>query len=88
MEGGEGHQRFIFQRGSIMAEKVILPDDLQDKIASFPEYSMGAHKICVVLKDGRRYEDVIVGGGEIVKVGGKSQIPFNTGDIMDIINRA
>ena len=71
-----------------MSEEIMLPEDLHDKVARFPECSMGAHRVCVILKDGRSYENVIVGGGQIVKVEGKNFIPFKSDDIADVINRA
>lgn len=82
-------RKSTFQRGiKNMPEKIMLPEDLDDKVARFPEYSFGAHLVCVILKDGRSYENVIVGGGQVVKVDGKNFIPFKSDDIADVVNRA
>jgi len=72
-----------------MSSKVLLPEHLQDKVHSFGEYSMGANKVAVVLKDGRIIEDVFIAWGtEVVKVGQKTEISFTQDDIADVINRA
>ena len=62
-----------------------LPDRFQDQLINAPEISYGANKIAVILKDGRRFEDVIVASGrEVVKVGGSERIPFDADDIVSI----
>jgi len=72
-----------------MKTKVILPEPIREKIASFPEYRMGAHKVAVRLASGQVFEDVIVAWeSEIVSVGGKSAIPFAAEEIVDVYNRS
>lgn len=62
-----------------------IPEFLQDKAASAPEVSYGASRVTVVLKNGQRIHDVILAWGrEIVKCGGKDEIPFTQDDILDI----
>ena len=64
---------------------VELPKSLQDKAASARETSYGAARVTVILKNGQRIPDVIVAWGrEIVKCGGRDEIPFTSNDILDI----
>lgn len=66
-----------------------LPVSIQEKVAGFPEYRMGAHKIAVRLKDGRVVEDVIVAWSEeIVSVGGRPEVSFATDDVVDAEDRS
>ena len=82
-------QRFCSRKELNVQTKVILPENLRDKVQNFGEYSMGANKVAVVLKDGRVVEDVFVAwASEVVKVGGSTKIPFKAEDIVDVINRA
>jgi hypothetical protein len=72
-----------------MSTKVLVPISIQEKIASFPEYRMSAHKVAVLLADGRMFEDVIVAWeSEIVSVGGKKRIPFAGEEIVDVYDRS
>ena len=62
-----------------------LPEFLQEKARSAPESSYGVVTITVVLKDGRRFDDVKVAWGhQIVKCQGSIKIPFLSKDIQDI----
>ena len=64
---------------------VEIPKFLQDKVANAPEFSYGAARVTVILKNGQRIPDVIVAWGrEIVKCAGKDEIPFTQNDISDI----
>lgn len=84
-----GRQKFCSRRELDMQTKVILPENLQDKVQDFGEYSMGTNKVAVVLKDGRIIEDVFVAWAtEVVKVGSSTNIPFKAEDVVDVINRA
>ena len=58
------HRKPISQKAFNMtgSQPVYLPEFLGDKIAEAPESSYGVAKVTVVLKDGRRFSDVEVGG--------------------------
>jgi hypothetical protein len=63
-----------------------LPDKFARKVASFPECSYGAVQITLVLRDGRRIHDVIVGGDAICKIGerhihSEDDLDFRVSDI-------
>jgi len=68
----------------------VLPDKLASQSAYYPEYSYGATRVVLVLKDGRRIADVIIGGaGTICKIGSQlieseSDLGFLTSDIADL----
>jgi hypothetical protein len=67
-----------------------LPDALAAKAARFPESSYGATTVTLVLVDGRLVPQVILGGDEIVKVGGRTittpaQLGFSLADIRDVL---
>jgi hypothetical protein len=50
---------------------VVVPDTVAENVLSFPESSMGAHRVTLVLADGRQVRDVTLAWGhEIVRVGG------------------
>jgi hypothetical protein len=49
-----------------------------------PETGMGYQIVSVLLNDGRRFDRVIVVGGTITEVKGKSDIPFNEEEITEI----
>ena len=53
-------------------QKPKLPEQFRDRVASFPESSMGANRITIELSNGRRiYAVYIAWVDEIVKVGDK-----------------
>jgi hypothetical protein len=68
----------------------VLPDKLASQAASYPECSYGATRVVLVMKDGRRIHDVIIGGaGTICKIGSQrigseSDVGFLISDISDI----
>jgi hypothetical protein len=67
-----------------------LPRPLADKAAGFPEFSYGANRVTLVLKDGRKIFDVTLAwGSEIVAIGGspveKKELGFGMSDIVDIL---
>ena len=68
-----------------------IPDALFKKAHKFPEWSYGATKVTLILADGRRIENVILGGAEwIVKVGDRlvaeaTELDFAVGEIVDVI---
>jgi hypothetical protein len=61
-----------------------LDAEISELIASFPEYSMGAHRVALVMKDGSVVEDVIVpGNDEVVRVAGVDGCPLNVDEVVD-----
>ena len=68
-----------------------IPDALFKKAHQFPEWSYGATKVTLILADGRRIENVFLGGAEwIVKVGDRlvteaTELDFAVGEIVDVI---
>jgi hypothetical protein len=66
-----------------------LPDRFGPKVAAMPECSYGAVRATLVLRDGRRIRDVIVGGDAICRIGQKliqaeSDLDFVVSDIQDV----
>jgi hypothetical protein len=70
------------------AKRYILPESLRTKVQSFPEVSMGANRIALVLATGEVVEDVIVAGGEIVSVAGKEPRALPLHAAVDVIDRS
>lgn len=65
-----------------------LPESISEQILQFPEWSMGAHRIKVVLEDGREYSDVHVAWGqEVVRVGTSEEIPFDPAHVVAAKNQ-
>lgn len=50
-----------------------------------PETGMGYQIVTLVLRDGRRFEQVIVQGGFITQIRGLQSLPFAESDISEII---
>jgi len=72
-----------------MHTRRFLPEAIREKVTNLPEYRMGAHKVAVVLRDGRVVEDVIVAWGkEIISEGGQIEISFLPEDVMDVVDRS
>ena len=67
-----------------------LPHALFEKANRFPESSYGATTVTLILADGRRIENVVLGGADyIVKVDGRhvteaTELGFAVGDIVDV----
>ena len=66
-----------------------LPDRFGPRVASYPECSYGAVRVTLVLRNGDRIGDVIIGGDAICKIGQKrisseSDLNFSTSDIEEI----
>jgi hypothetical protein len=70
------------------AQRHVLAERLRNKVQSFGESSMGAHRVALVLASGEVIEDVIVAGNEVVRVGGKEPrgLPLNA--VVDVIDRS
>ena len=54
-------------------------------LSAQPETGMGYQIASVSLKDGRQFNDVLIAGGIVTKVGEQTDIPFGDGDIQAII---
>jgi hypothetical protein len=64
---------------------VNLPVKFAKELNLKPETGMGYQIINVILKDGRRFNQVIVVEGRITKIRGMAKIPFIEEDIDQII---
>ena len=67
-----------------------LPNELAAKTYAFPESSYGATTVTLVLSDGRRIPDVIIGGETIVKVKDRlvsvaGDLDFRVSEIVDVL---
>lgn len=62
-----------------------LSDKRAERLASQPETGMGYQIATVILKDGRRIEQVTVIGGVISNAGGVKELTFTEADIIDIV---
>ena len=65
-----------------------LPDHVKERILTFPEYTMGSHRVALVLKDGSLVEDVLVAwGNEVIRVGGVEGCSIDVADVVDAQDR-
>lgn len=64
---------------------MLLPDNWGPKLTSQPETGMGYQVATVILRDGTRWNQVLIESGVITRVRGQSAIPFNADDIADIL---
>ena len=55
------------------------------ELASKPETGMGYQVVTVVLKDGKRFDQVVVVQGQVSGIRGRKDIPFGEEDISEII---
>jgi len=55
------------------------------ELTSKPETGMGYQIVSVVLKDGKRFDQVAVVEGRITEIRGRTDIPFAVDDIAEII---
>lgn len=55
------------------------------QLASKPETGMGYQVVSVVLKDGKRFEQVAVVEGRITEIRGRKDIPFIEDEIAEIV---
>jgi hypothetical protein len=55
------------------------------ELTSKPETGMGYQVVTVVLKDGKRFEQVVIVQGQISGIRGRKDIPFSEGEIAEII---
>jgi hypothetical protein len=67
---------------------VRLSDAIAAKIRGFPESSMGAHRVALVLRDGRVVEDVQVAwASNVVRIAGAEAFDIPLEDVVDVLNR-
>lgn len=64
-----------------------LPEDVAETIRSFPEYSMGSHRVTLVLRDGTLVPGVLVAWGDQL-IRGPATPAFVPEDVVDAINEA
>lgn len=62
-----------------------LSDKWGPRLVSQPETGMGYQVASVMLKDGSRYEQVLIESGFITRIKDHDQIPFREEDIADIV---
>jgi hypothetical protein len=55
------------------------------ELASKPETGMGYQVVTIVLKDGKRFDHVVVVQGQVSGIRGRKDIPFGEVDIAEII---
>jgi hypothetical protein len=53
-------------------------------LAAQPETGMGYHVVSIQLKDGRKFDQVVVVEGNITQIRGRPDIPFQESDVADI----
>lgn len=71
------------------ATRHVLPERLRVKVHSFPEVSMGAQRIALVLATGEVIDDVVVAWGEeIVSVAGQEPRGVPLQAVVDVIDRS
>jgi len=71
------------------ATRHILPERLRIKVQTFPEVSMGAQRIALVLATGQVIDDVVVAWGqEVVSVGGHTPRALPLHAVVDVIDRS
>ena len=68
-----------------------IPEELAAKACRFPESSYGATTVTLILSGGRRINDIVLAGGDvIVKVSGRSvsdtrDLAFDVRDVVDVV---
>lgn len=55
------------------------------QLAAKPETGMGYQVVSVVLRDGKRFDQVAVVEGRITQIRGRADIPFTEDDIAEIL---
>ena len=62
-----------------------LPRKWVTELASKPESGMGYYVVSVILKDGKRFDQVVVIDGQITKIRGRKDFPFAADEITEVI---
>ena len=68
-----------------MVTVIALSDKWAKVLVPQPETGMGYQIVSVYLKDGRRFDHVVIVGGTISSIKGDSIIPFQESDIDKIV---
>ena len=68
-----------------MINRLKLPDRWGEFLSDQPESGMGYWIVTVILRDGKKFERVIIVGDTITQVGDLAEIPFAAEDITQII---
>jgi hypothetical protein len=64
---------------------VVLPEQLQERVQTFPETHMGVHTVTATLHDGRVFSGVQVAWGtEVISVAGHDTLPFSADEIAEV----
>jgi hypothetical protein len=53
-------------------------------LASLPETGMGYQVVSLILKDGRKFDQVVIDSGYVTRVRGYDEVPFAESDIAEI----
>jgi len=61
-----------------------LSDKWAPLLISQPETGMGYQITSVTLRDGRQFDDVVIVGGYVTRVGESTEVPFSDDEIEDI----
>jgi hypothetical protein len=64
---------------------ILLTEKWAAELASKPETGMGYHVVTVVLKNGKRFDQVAVVEGQIAEIRGRKDVPFTADEITEII---
>jgi len=68
-----------------MKTQVKLSDQWLEFLTNQPETGMGYWVATVVLKDGRKFDRVVIVGDLITQIYGRNDIPFEENDVAEII---
>jgi hypothetical protein len=75
----------LFTRSGCLGAAMLALDKKWAKVLmSQPETGMGYRIVSVLLKDGRRFERVMIVGGMITSINGNPDVPFAESEIEDI----
>jgi hypothetical protein len=61
-----------------------LPEEFADVLAAQPETGMGYWVASVRLRDGRRFDRVVINGGLVTQVHGFSDVPFQPSQVVEL----
>jgi len=64
---------------------ITLPTKWATELASKPETGMGYQVVSVILKDDKRFDQVVVVEGRVTEIRGRKDIPFAAGEITQVI---
>lgn len=64
---------------------ITLPTKWATELASKPETGMGYQVVSVVLKDGKRFDQVVVVEGRITEIRRRKDIPFTADEVTQVI---